>query len=535
MFSSLSNSFRKLWNDTRGSGAVLFAISLLPLMTASGMAIDVGRAYLLKAKLGQALDAAALAGARAYESNTRDAEVRMFFQANFPNGYLGANVSELSISESPEAGTITVAATATIDTTLLGMMGQDNISVGDRAVVQRAGGANLEMVLIMDNTGSMRSSGKISDMKAAARQLVNQLHQQSQQNDTDLYIGLVPYVATVNIGNDRKDWLEEGAVDRLQYEFPEDEVPQYNCGGASASWKGDFDACVIGDFETRRNLSESECNDIGIYDSRSRKCLVSDGWKGCVEARYESGDDVTDATPDEVSFVPQYWERSRQRYRRSYWRNNTYFPSDIDERESTNTAGTNGKGPNIGCGPEVTPLTAQHGTVVSGISEMDAWSRGGTMTNVGMVWGWRMLSPKWRGVWDDSETLPHDYNDPEIQKVAVILTDGYNQWSMGHPDGDFTAYQRLGDGNLGTTSSDRARRELNDKTLEVCQSMKAEGITIYAITFGVANDSGGRAIREIFSQCASSNAHYFDDYNGDELLASFLTIANNLGHLRIIE
>tara|TARA_R110002072_G_scaffold35754_28_gene105564 strand:+ start:9633 stop:11237 length:1605 start_codon:yes stop_codon:yes gene_type:complete len=534
MFSSLARKLRALWTDRRGSGAILFALALLPLLTVSGMAIDVGRAYLLKARLGQALDAAALAGARAFDSNTRDSEVKMFFEANFPAGYLDAKVSALTIVEAPEAGTLSVAATASIDTTLLGLMGQKNIGVADRAVVQRAGGANLELVLIMDNTGSMRSRGKIDDMKAAARKLVNQLHQQSQQEKTDLYVGLVPYVATVNIGNSRKNWLADGAVDRLQYEFTAEDVDSRACGGASASWKGDFDACVIGDFETRRDLSQAQCGEIGIYSQSSRKCLVADGWKGCVEARFANRNDVTDAIPSQARFVPQYWERATQRYKYSFWRNNTYFPADIDERESVNTAGPNGKGPNIGCGPEVTPLTKQHGTAISGISAMNSWSRGGTMTNVGLVWGWRMLSPKWRGLWGNEE-LPHDYNDPKIQKVAVVLTDGYNQWSMGHPDGDFTAYQRLAAGNLGTRNADSARRILNDKTLEVCGSMKAEGIQIYAITFGVPNDSRGREIRDIFSSCASSSAYYFDNDNGDDLLASFLTIANNLGNLRIIE
>ncbi|MEX2407788.1 MAG: pilus assembly protein TadG-related protein, partial [Rhodovibrionaceae bacterium] len=105
-------------------------------------------------------------------------------------------------------------------------------------------------------------------------------------------------------------------------------------------------------------------------------------------------------------------------------------------------------------------------------------------------------------------------------KVVVILTDGYNQLYSaakdyyGHSwftDSDYTAHGRISAGRLGTTSNfTTARNQLNDRMAETCEAMKTEGIVIYTITFAVANNSGGNAIRDIFRDCATTPGYFFD-------------------------
>jgi Flp pilus assembly protein TadG len=58
MFASL----RSLIKDSRGTAALVFGIALVPLMLGVAMAVDYGRATLLKTNLQQSLDAAVLAG-----------------------------------------------------------------------------------------------------------------------------------------------------------------------------------------------------------------------------------------------------------------------------------------------------------------------------------------------------------------------------------------------------------------------------------------------------------------------------------------
>ena len=84
----------------RGSAMGLVAVSLLTLAAASGLALDAGRAYLVKDKLSQAVDAAALAGGRALSEGSAEAaraQIEKYFQANFPDGFLGVSLAHAKI------------------------------------------------------------------------------------------------------------------------------------------------------------------------------------------------------------------------------------------------------------------------------------------------------------------------------------------------------------------------------------------------------------------------------------------------------
>jgi hypothetical protein len=54
---------------------------------------------------------------------------------------------------------------------------------------------------------------------------------------------------------------------------------------------------------------------------------------------------------------------------------------------------------------------------------------GGTMADVGILWGLRALSPAsyWTGFWGISGTAaPGPWKDSHINKIAIVLTDGFN-------------------------------------------------------------------------------------------------------------
>jgi hypothetical protein len=120
----------------------------------------------------------------------------------------------------------------------------------------------------------------------------------------------------------------------------------------------------------------------------------------------------------------------------------------VDERLSS---GNSGYGPNLGCGPAITPLLVQKSDVHAALDGMGAWHRGGTAGNQGLVWGWRVLSPRWRGLWggDTPDELPLEYNAELTDKVVVILTDGNNQvhdeGATGPRGSDYTSFGRLHD------------------------------------------------------------------------------------------
>lgn len=524
----------------RGATAVFVAVLTVPLVAFTGLAVDTGRAYLVKARLGQSVDAAALAGGRVFFEPTRDQDIEMFFRTNFPPGFMNAAVSPLSIASDVDSGTLTVSASATIPASFLSVIGVEDVTVTARTVVER-GDRGLELALVMDNTGSMLSNNRIGSMREAAQELVDILYGE-RDSVPNFWVGLVPYTAAVNIGRANAAWLEPGALAGLAYEYPESEVDKNDCDGTNVAWDNGHDACTIGtavELGAAEGVDAAVCSAIGVWDASAASCLVADGWKGCVEARWgAAGRDRTDDPPSVEAFRPYFWERWFDSDGDTNSRYNSYLPDDINESEATNTTSNNGRGPNLGCGPAITPLTDDRATVEAAIAGMDAWHRGGTTTNLGVVWGWRLLSPRWRGLWASDPELPLDYDEPLMDKVVVILTDGDNNLYSGHApsgDTDYTGYQRLSAGRLGTTNRSTARTRLNDRTLQTCTAMKQEGIIIYAITFEVANNSAGDAIRSIFRSCATTPGHFFDSYGGEGLAGTFRTIAAQLANLRIAE
>jgi Flp pilus assembly protein TadG len=82
-------------DTTRERGYVLIymAVVLTALLLFSGLALDAGRSYVVRAQLSKAVDGAALAAARATSAAGSKAEAIRVFRANFPAGTLGTNLS----------------------------------------------------------------------------------------------------------------------------------------------------------------------------------------------------------------------------------------------------------------------------------------------------------------------------------------------------------------------------------------------------------------------------------------------------------
>ena len=68
---------------------IYMAVVLTLLLFFTGLAVDSGRLYLVKAQLTKAVDGAALAAARNLNSGNPRGEATNVFKANFPAGYLG--------------------------------------------------------------------------------------------------------------------------------------------------------------------------------------------------------------------------------------------------------------------------------------------------------------------------------------------------------------------------------------------------------------------------------------------------------------
>ena len=103
--------------NRQGNVAVIFALAMMPIVAAAGAGVDLSRAYLVKALLTQALDAAGLAVAGT--PGASEAQImelaQSFFKANYPESEIGV-AGELSVNMANNV--VTLAATATLQATL---------------------------------------------------------------------------------------------------------------------------------------------------------------------------------------------------------------------------------------------------------------------------------------------------------------------------------------------------------------------------------------------------------------------------------
>ena len=475
-----------LARDRRGAAAVFLAVALIPLVGAVGLAVDSSLGYLLRTRMSKSLDSAGLAAGRIALDDDAEEVARSFFDTNFGTGLGDVELTDFDFELDPTQHYLTLSARATAPTYFMRVFGHDRMTVSARTVIERQT-TGMELALVMDNTGSMWGSASTNlcgtpfeAMQNAALNLIDIIYGEEDELD-NVWVSLVPYVASVNIGPARTGWLASG--DRVLT----------NPASFKPTW-------------------------------------TDGGWKGCVMARAYPYD-TTDTTPAAMPFTSFFYARTTT--------DNNWQSSINDAYTASNSAR---KGPNLGCGTPITPLTGSRATIEAGINAMKPWRRGGTAGNLGLAWGWRTISPSWRGLWGNPD-LPLAYKTEFMDKVVVLLTDGDNTF-YNLPDGeggdpgspsDFTAYGRVnapGPVGLNAANTNAGASILNTRMTAVCTAMKAEKVKIYTIIFG---DAPSPTTKALYESCATSPAMYYYAPGNAELAKAFRAIGGQLANLLIVE
>jgi Flp pilus assembly protein TadG len=159
--------------DPKRRGFILLTHALMVFFTIAmiGLAVDAGTMYVIKGRLSSAVDAAALAAGRSVNlANTlsaattaAQATATQFFNANFPNGYLGTgtmNLSTPSFTQELDSngninGILDIAVTASVPapTYFMQIFGIPSVTVSGTGTAQRRGTV---MILVLDTSVSMQ-------------------------------------------------------------------------------------------------------------------------------------------------------------------------------------------------------------------------------------------------------------------------------------------------------------------------------------------------------------------------------------------
>ena len=162
-------------HSQRGTAFAYIGIAMFALVGFTGLAVDLGRGYVIKANLSKAVDAAALAAARGIGEgqSAASALANNIFNVNFPNGYLGVtsvqNPPQIAFSDaSDQSSVITVSSRAVMPTTFMQIAGFAELGIAAQSQATRR---LVDMSFVVDHSNSLASD--YDQVKAAAEQFVS--------------------------------------------------------------------------------------------------------------------------------------------------------------------------------------------------------------------------------------------------------------------------------------------------------------------------------------------------------------------------
>ena len=185
----------------------LMAVVAVPVLAVVGMAVDYTRANAARTAFQVSLDATALMLSK---TAANDEALQTHATDTFNALYKHPEVSNITVTPeySAAAGSkLTLHGTGVINTNFLGVIGVSTIDISASSV-STWGNTRLRVALVLDNTGSMASSGKMTALKTASHNLLNQLKDAAYKPE-DVYISIVPFSKDVNFGSDNynQNWL----------------------------------------------------------------------------------------------------------------------------------------------------------------------------------------------------------------------------------------------------------------------------------------------------------------------------------------
>ncbi|WP_375461233.1 pilus assembly protein TadG-related protein [uncultured Enterovirga sp.] len=564
MSASLDGAFKRglarlsEWRDSRGTVAVLFALSIAPMTFLVGAAVDYSGASNLKAHLQRATDAA---GLQLCQVSGNPTESQLLVEANkMLPGYLGTTaytVESLTLSNNPRSVDITTKAM--FPTAIVKAFGTRFAQVPVEAHARCFGEPQtFEIALVLDNTGSMSASAgaqtKIEALKSAATSFVNSVYSSSVMA-TGTKISIVPFAAAVAVNPStyrNASWIDQAGNATHHWNFVQ--------GGTTA-------ARAVG--ATNRFVAFDQL----------KTAHFSWDWAGCLESlTYPLN--VRDGTPTPSDpnsyFVPMLapdesgagGELAHKDAAGNYViSTNSYIddqsgsgscPATTDENarfgrpckyvEIRNARTSNGAyttGPNASCTTRpLTRLTSNTATLLSEISQMQP--NGNTDIHEGFMWGWRTVSP--------SSVFASDaaaYNKANNNKVIVLMTDGDNTWTSNPTSPSakslYSAYGyfRNGDGigpnsrlppaNANPTSDAHARAAMDALTLEGCRNAATSpsNVVVYTVGFSATGSPISQQSIDMLRTCAGSADRAYVANDSTALQAVFKKIAADIGALRL--
>jgi Flp pilus assembly protein TadG len=532
--------------ERSGQAAMTFALAALPILAGTGVAIDFSRIATKHTSLQQATDSAALAIAQAATPTTTNANVLAQAQNYITTNYSNKTATITTATISSDHTSVCLTAQDTVQLGIMSMFSINSKTVTASACTAIAGGAaTYEIALVVDNSGSMNESvsgsSKIAALRTAAGNFINTMFTGNYAGKVKMSV--VPFsgavaVSPTDTANGTASWID-------------------TLGKSSWHWKT-FTGHTSAGFTSRLDIF-----------NKLKAVHSSWAWAGCFETQ-PFPQNVSDVIPSAVTpdtlYVPYLAPDEldpKQTCTGNYCQTTQAYQNNyLDDTPSTGCSGTTPTtdqgliqrsckyknpsvtststyGPNGMClSQPLLRMTNAQATLTSKVNGLSA--NGDTNLHEGFMWGWRTISPN--APFSDGRAYDTS-SSATNQKVIVLMTDGYNNWSsvantwggsMYEAPGYYTlANGRMPPGNQNITNMTQSRAALDELTLEACTNAKAKGIIVYTVGFSISSDPIDQQGQNLLQSCATDKAHAFIANDANSLVDAFNQIGMGMGKLRI--
>lgn len=532
----------------QGNIAVIFAIALVPVLGFVGAAIDYSRAVQTRSSLQVALDSAALMVSKDLTSGTIteddiEAKAKSYFSGLYTGRAGSVDTADVHATYTPKDSSgisnIVVTGSGSLPTDFMRIAGYPTLGFSASST-SAWGNTRMRVAMIMDNTGSMASNGKMSAMQTAAKDMIDTLSGYNKQTG-DVYISIVPFSKDVNVGttngtsNLSASWLNwtewEGeppilvnnksnafnsAVGGSACPFTNNNHG-FTCMDRPATMSG---ATGVNNIPSSGTYAGYICPSIDSGKQRAGKSGIY--YNGCYTTVTGSSascgsNTVCTCTGTGSSKICHLWRgdgtasTAAAAPARSTW---TGCVNDRDQDYDTrNTApGSSSASPSSqfyaeqwsGCLPAtVFPMSNQWQTLKDQITAMSP--SGNTNQAVGLAWGWQSLSTTNGPIAAPAKASNYVYKD-----YIVLLSDGLNtqnRWST-------------------------SQSTIDDRQEILCQNIKADTtnpVTIFTIQVNISNRD---AKSQVLQDCAT-NGNFQMITSSSQTSDAFKNILTQISKLRV--
>ncbi|HEX9159913.1 MAG TPA: pilus assembly protein TadG-related protein [Rhizomicrobium sp.] len=524
----------------RANASTIFAFSLVPLLVAIGGGVDLARSMVVRSSLANALDAAGLAvGATSgLTQQQMQTLAQQYFTANYTTSASFGVPNAVTVTTGTTGGgsvinTVTVSSTVPMPTTLMRVIGVNTVNVSYSSKVTW-GQTKLWVALVLDNTLSMcepdtppacSATSKIGALKTAIVGADGQSDsagllytlKNASANAGDVQVALIPFTKNVRLPASISG--QANVVDFTDFNSaPPASMPASNVSGGSS--------CPYNMNTVGYTCQSGPANGSATVSTVPSVCAINGTtYNGCICPSVVMGVSGSNyigpflhyynGCYDSVAVGGGNYTHTWHANSTSTWDNCVMDRTQDYDVSNTPPSGTATEFPaenDWSCPPAA--LTGLNYDWASLTSEVNAMQPNGTTDQpIGLVWGWQAMS---QGAPFNPGPVP-----AYTSRIIILLSDGLNtqdRWNTGTvlPPPEYLA-EATG---------------VDDRMTQVCNAVKADGVTIYTVYVDLNGTQGNSAVLQA---CASDPSKYFDLTSAGQIVSTLNEIGTQITQLRVAQ